>query len=176
MPVTVTQITPPATSIGEGPHWDDSSQSLIYVDINAGDVHRWNSATNDDVTVLHRGKAYLISCWHRDNLSRTRSRSRSGTSYFVPCKHSIWIASWIILIQIFAMWKWLNNGEQCDALCCIEQWMSHVSILPWQGFVTSRINPWWAKMQVSRSMFIEVIKQSTYIFLSHNFTNTTSTL
>ncbi len=30
-----------ASTIGEGPHWDVKSKCLYYVDINAGDVHRF---------------------------------------------------------------------------------------------------------------------------------------
>ena len=37
-------------SIGEGPHWEESSQSLLYVDILTGDVHRWDSQTGQDKT------------------------------------------------------------------------------------------------------------------------------
>ncbi|XP_041377245.1 regucalcin-like [Gigantopelta aegis] len=36
------------SSIGEGPHWDAASQSLFYVDIKRGDVHKWNSLTKED--------------------------------------------------------------------------------------------------------------------------------
>lgn len=32
-------------SIGEGPHWDVATQSLLYVDIISGGVHRWDSNT-----------------------------------------------------------------------------------------------------------------------------------
>ena len=35
-------------SIGEGPHWDDASQSLLYVDIKNLDVHRYNPTTGED--------------------------------------------------------------------------------------------------------------------------------
>ena len=43
------------TSIGEGPHWDATSQTLLFVDIVKGDVHRWNSVTKED-SKLHVGK------------------------------------------------------------------------------------------------------------------------
>nr|CAB3265931.1 regucalcin-like [Phallusia mammillata] len=33
-------------SLGEGPHWDDVSQTLLFVDINKAAVHRWNPANN----------------------------------------------------------------------------------------------------------------------------------
>ena len=35
-------------SVGEGPHWDDASQSLLYVDIKNLDVHRYNPTTGED--------------------------------------------------------------------------------------------------------------------------------
>jgi len=35
-------------SVGEGPHWDDASQTLLYVDIKNLDVHRYNPATGED--------------------------------------------------------------------------------------------------------------------------------
>ncbi|KAK7508219.1 hypothetical protein BaRGS_00000458 [Batillaria attramentaria] len=37
--------------LGEGPHWDDATQSLLYVDIKLMDVHRWNSLTGEDSKV-----------------------------------------------------------------------------------------------------------------------------
>jgi gluconolactonase len=44
------------SSTGEGPYWEESSKSLVYVDILAGDVHRWNTVTGTD-TKLHLGGA-----------------------------------------------------------------------------------------------------------------------
>ena len=35
-------------SIGEGPHWDDVTQTLLYVDILDQDIHRWDPATGKD--------------------------------------------------------------------------------------------------------------------------------
>jgi len=35
-------------SVGEGPHWDERTQQLLYVDINAGGLHRWTAATGVD--------------------------------------------------------------------------------------------------------------------------------
>lgn len=35
-------------SIGEGPHWDDVTQSLLFVDIKNLDVHRYNTLTGED--------------------------------------------------------------------------------------------------------------------------------
>src|SRR6218665_1135410 len=39
---------------GEGPFWEESTKSLLYVDILAGDVHRWNTTTNSD-SKIHLG-------------------------------------------------------------------------------------------------------------------------
>ncbi|XP_053395487.1 regucalcin-like isoform X2 [Mercenaria mercenaria] len=33
---------------GEGPHWDEHTQSLLYVDIHAKEMHRWSAATGKD--------------------------------------------------------------------------------------------------------------------------------
>ncbi|XP_071085153.1 regucalcin-like isoform X1 [Haliotis cracherodii] len=37
-----------STDLGEGPHWDDTIQSLYYVDMFVGDVHRYNAVTGED--------------------------------------------------------------------------------------------------------------------------------
>lgn len=39
-------------TVGEGPHWEESTQTLHYVDIQSGDLHRWNSVTGKD-EVMH---------------------------------------------------------------------------------------------------------------------------
>ena len=44
---------------GEGPYWEEDTQSLLYIDITQGDVHRWSSITNED-TLLHLGLRYFI--------------------------------------------------------------------------------------------------------------------
>ncbi|KAL4235807.1 hypothetical protein ACF0H5_004197 [Mactra antiquata] len=50
-------------SIGEGPHWDERTQSLLYVDIHDGVVHRWSSLTGQNES--HRFSAFcslIIPC------------------------------------------------------------------------------------------------------------------
>jgi len=48
---------------GEGPHWDVASQSLYYVDIVAGGVHRWNSVTGEQKKVnLDKAVGFSIPC------------------------------------------------------------------------------------------------------------------
>jgi gluconolactonase len=70
MSVTVLAKNTCATT-GEGPFWEESTKSLLYVDILAGDVHRWNTTTNsdskihldDDVSFIiprSRGDGYVI--------------------------------------------------------------------------------------------------------------------
>ena len=48
-----------AKTTGEGPHWDQENNCLLYVDIICGDVHKWDAATNTD-TKVHLGKSYVI--------------------------------------------------------------------------------------------------------------------
>lgn len=33
--------------IGEGPHWDDKTQTLLFVDIMKSTVYRWNPVTDE---------------------------------------------------------------------------------------------------------------------------------
>ena len=47
MPVE-TLIEKSCLSIDEGPHWDERNGTLLYVDINDGSVHRWDSKTRVD--------------------------------------------------------------------------------------------------------------------------------
>ncbi|KAK6194998.1 hypothetical protein SNE40_000519 [Patella caerulea] len=37
-----------ATNVGEGPHWDPETQTLLYVDPEAGNLHRYNTLTKID--------------------------------------------------------------------------------------------------------------------------------
>jgi sugar lactone lactonase YvrE len=49
MPVTVEAlITKTGNATGEGPHWDERTQTFLYVDIHAHEVHRWSADTRID--------------------------------------------------------------------------------------------------------------------------------
>ncbi len=54
MSVSVT-VKNGAHTTGEGPYWEDSSKTLLYVDIVAGDVHKFDTTTGQDSKV-HLGK------------------------------------------------------------------------------------------------------------------------
>ena len=51
MPIEVA-IKDAYSTIGEGPHWDDTTQTLYFVDIFANSVHRWNSLTNEKQKIV----------------------------------------------------------------------------------------------------------------------------
>jgi len=36
---------------GEGPYWEEATNSLVYVDLTQNDVHRWSSVTNEDSSI-----------------------------------------------------------------------------------------------------------------------------
>ena len=73
--MSVSTVIENATStVGEGPYWDPLAKSLLYVDINAGDVHKWNSETKEDVKV-HFGTFVGVS----DLSSSTSSFSAACT-------------------------------------------------------------------------------------------------
>jgi len=42
--------------LAEGLFWEESTKSLVYVDIAAGDIHRWSTITDED-TKIHIGKS-----------------------------------------------------------------------------------------------------------------------
>ena len=45
-----------ASTTGEGPHWDETTQSLLYVDIVASGIHQWNPETNEEKHVKMPGE------------------------------------------------------------------------------------------------------------------------
>lgn len=51
--------------LGEGPHWDQRNQELIRVDITSGFVHRWDPATDRQVTLrVGAPVSFAIPCEH----------------------------------------------------------------------------------------------------------------
>ena len=51
---------------GEGPHWDDVTQSLLYVDINNGIIHKWDSKTGEDLKHQFGIIGYFM--FHHENI------------------------------------------------------------------------------------------------------------
>lgn len=50
-------------SIGEGPHWDNRTNSLLYVDILSNDIHRWSPDTgNDEKIHLDDSVGFVVPC------------------------------------------------------------------------------------------------------------------
>ena len=35
-------------SLGEGPHWDEKTQNLLYIDIESGAIHKYDIRTGED--------------------------------------------------------------------------------------------------------------------------------
>lgn len=46
----VEQLNAPLSVLGEGPHWDDETQNLYYIDIYGGTVNRYCMAENKTYT------------------------------------------------------------------------------------------------------------------------------
>ncbi|XP_046563962.1 regucalcin-like isoform X2 [Haliotis rubra] len=56
-----TVLKEPVSTIGEGPHWDDATQTLLFVDIMKGDVHRYDPVTGkDDVITLDDVVGFVV--------------------------------------------------------------------------------------------------------------------
>lgn len=53
---------------GEGPHWDEKAQALLYVDCFAGCISRLDPETHEDIDTIHFGKLSVYnassSCDH----------------------------------------------------------------------------------------------------------------
>nr|XP_022318408.1 regucalcin-like [Crassostrea virginica] len=50
-----------AKTVGEGPHWDDVTNTLLYVDIYDNAIHRFNPETNaDDKIVLDSSVGFVV--------------------------------------------------------------------------------------------------------------------
>ena len=54
---------------------------------------------------------FYTPVYTEQKVSRSRSRSQSELINFVPCKHSIWMAIWMILIQILQGCHWSGKSQ-----------------------------------------------------------------
>ncbi|GFO05108.1 regucalcin [Plakobranchus ocellatus] len=62
-PKVETLLSTVCATCGEGPHWDVASQSLYFVDIQAGGVHRWEAATGQESHVNLDGTvSFVVPC------------------------------------------------------------------------------------------------------------------
>ncbi|XP_014785746.1 regucalcin [Octopus bimaculoides] len=50
----------PCQKTGEGPHWEESTKSLLFVDIEPGGIHKWNSVDNTHTKFNTDGKVSFI--------------------------------------------------------------------------------------------------------------------
>ena len=55
---SVLNVTP---NIGEGPHWEDDTGRLLFVDISSGKLYRWHPASGE-LEIKEFGKIYQAPC------------------------------------------------------------------------------------------------------------------
>lgn len=67
MPLEVA-VRDACSTIGEGPHWDEASQTLYYVDIEDKSVSRWNSASGG-VQKIKLGNDYYVNVFNMVHIS-----------------------------------------------------------------------------------------------------------
>jgi hypothetical protein len=60
------------STVGESPHWEEATQSVVYVDIRSGDIHKWNSVTKED-NKIHFGQFLVIYLYHPFELYKLTS-------------------------------------------------------------------------------------------------------
>lgn len=58
--VKVESVVKEHAQVGEGPVWEESEQTLLFVDITGQKIHRWNAATNQ-IQSLQTGGHLLVT-------------------------------------------------------------------------------------------------------------------
>ncbi|KAI8787070.1 regucalcin [Biomphalaria glabrata] len=95
-------------TIGEGPHWDEVTQSLLYVDIVTGGIHKWDSNTGVEEKInLDGSVGFAVPC------------DRGG--YVVGLNRTISHVDWTTkavttLAEVEQGTKNRFNDAKCDAL------------------------------------------------------------
>ena len=56
LPGKVSSLSLPRCQLGEGPHWDSHTNTLLYVDINQAVVNRWNPVSKAFKKIKVKGK------------------------------------------------------------------------------------------------------------------------
>ncbi|ELU18738.1 hypothetical protein CAPTEDRAFT_229314 [Capitella teleta] len=92
------------TTVGESPHWEESTQSLIYVDIRSGDVHRWSALTKTDTKIHIDGHiGFAVPC-------------QSG-HYIIGLGPTLCLVNWAeekIIDQFVSVDAFRFNDGKCD--------------------------------------------------------------
>lgn len=93
---------------GEGPYWEEASSCLVYVDITQGDVHRWNSVTNEDTSL------------HLDNSVSFIIPRSSGGTYVIGLGQTLSSLDWDsastkVLCEVDQGKETRFNDAKCDA-------------------------------------------------------------
>ena len=55
LPGKVEVVIPADYGLGEAPHWDYSTNTLLYVDCESSTIYRWNPTTNEIKTIVLPG-------------------------------------------------------------------------------------------------------------------------
>ena len=59
--MSISAITSPELVVhGEGPHWDEKTQSLLFIDTFEGNFHQLNTITGEN-KMLHFGELKVLS-------------------------------------------------------------------------------------------------------------------
>ncbi|CAG5126286.1 unnamed protein product [Candidula unifasciata] len=94
-------------SIGEGPHWDVKSESLYFVDITTGGIHRWDSKTGQESKINLDGTVGFVIPCERGGVVAGLNRTIS---------HVDWdTANTTVLAEVEQGTKNRFNDGKCDA-------------------------------------------------------------
>ncbi|KAJ3654207.1 hypothetical protein Zmor_013411 [Zophobas morio] len=80
---TVEKITDSCTSLGEGPHWDVSSQSLYFVDISGKQILKYTPSTNKlTKATIEKSPSFIIPIENKKN------------QFLVSLRNDLAVVSW----------------------------------------------------------------------------------
>ncbi|XP_033751959.1 regucalcin-like [Pecten maximus] len=141
--MSVTVLTKPQSGASlflEGPHWEVSTQSLLYVDMTGKAAHRWNAATNTDEVVK-------LDIEHRPSLIVPRQSGGYVVTHGTTISHLEWSSGSLTALEsiegIESDVKVILNDGKCDSTGRLWAGTMPADILdisqisPNEGFLTS---------------------------------------
>ena len=111
-------------SLGEGPHWDETSQNLLYVDIVEGGIHRWNSQTGVDE--VHKFSEYYTMClsitnakygYHKNKML-VSTRLKTAGAFTSALFHSNFLDR--LPVYIYTVLHKVNDSNTCNLVLIVQ--------------------------------------------------------
>ena len=87
-------------TIGEGPHWDNATQSLLWIDMIDGILFKWNSRTKTYET--HEfGKNNIMPVWLKTWVSYTNYIIYNLVYYLKQNEQKATAGTWLLIMMSY---------------------------------------------------------------------------